>query len=166
MSVNPRLVLAIATDCLAPSQYVNFDYSSVAALDDGVAVGFNEEGIFLLDSGDIDEGACGEEDPIQSIVRYARVDMGVLHRKRLRAIVVKGEAEGCLSFSLAGDERQMMLDATATPPSTTNQQTIIKAMVPRTFYGANIDLTIENVNGVDFSIDAVDIYWRPQVHRI
>lgn len=158
-----RMSLRIATESMAISQHIEADYDSVAVLSESVAIGFNEDGIFRLNAGtgdaQVDEsGNSVDPWPIDTLIRFASVAPLGARRKRIRAIVVTGEFEGCMEYRLTGDEDQQTDWIRMTPVRVDNNQTTMKAGAPRSFYGSHIVLELQNLNGNDFSIGSVDIY--------
>jgi hypothetical protein len=159
-----RLVMTQSLGSLAVSQYLNFDFNSIAVTAEGIALAFNEDGIFRLDSGNLD-GRFAGGDEVQSRVRFARSRLGNTRRKRIRAIVATGEFTGNMIFTVTGDEVRASVDARAQPALTLGVQTVISERVPRNVYGVNFDLEVENCNGADFSIDSIDLYPVILPHR-
>lgn len=158
-----RLTMAMALDSIACSQYLNFDYDSILVGPDGTALGFNEDGIFKLDTGDADESPSGNQD-INAIIQYARSTMGFLGRKRIRAIQISGEFQGSMKLSVTGDETNAEIDIVATPNALIGVQTSLYKTVSSSVYGMHMDIKLENTEGMPFSIDAVDLFVIPQPH--
>lgn len=160
-----RLAFSMAGDVFACSQYTNYNFNSIAVGPgpNGKVLGFNEDGIFVLDDADGDEYSGGTE-PIVASVRFARSMLNSFTRKKVRAISVSGEFLGNLTATITGDEVRTPAGLLLAPTNTESKQTMAFKTVPRTAYGVYLDLELENHLGADFSIDAIDLFIVPMPH--
>ena len=133
-----------------PSQYSNYNFNSMCKFGDKY-LGANENGIFELNSGELDVAAL-----IESIIELLTTDLGVSNQKRIRSVYVGYEADGDLLLVVYDDDsnqREFILD----PNHTDNEQSSAKVPVGRDGKGRYWTFRIENIAGADFSIDNIEL---------
>lgn len=153
-----RLALSMELIRHVPSQFTNYNYNSFAATPDGQVLGFNEDGIFVLDAADSDAiVGDGDPTPIVSRIRFARTNFGVMQQKRIRALTLYGEFKGAMKVNIKGNEQHQVIVGAA-PRDTSGRQGGLRAKFPRTCRGNGMDIELENHQGSDFSVDAIDAH--------
>lgn len=130
------------------SQYANYNFNSMCKFN-GVYLGANESGIFVLDSGDRDDTT-----QIEAFFELATSDFGVANQKRWRSMYIGYKTEGDLILTVTDDqdnERVYDLNPIFADLSSHGQ----KVAVGRDGKGRYWMLRIDNVGGVDFSVDRI-----------
>ena len=144
------LGLCLALERTAPTQYRNYNFNSMAKVGD-VYLGANENGIFILDSGDSDAG-----DEIEAFFELPTSDWGIINAKRIRRLYVSYESNGDLLLSVKDDEdnlRYYLLEPVHLP----NKQHTARVAIGRDGKGVHWMIRIENTSGSDFSVDRINI---------
>lgn len=142
------LGLCLALERVAPTQYRNYNFNSMCKFGD-VYLGAGESGIFTLDDGDLDD-----TDAIEAFFELVTSDWGIPTQKRIRSLYISYETNGDLILSVFDDdnnERNYMLE----PLYASNKQYTQKVAIGRDGKGTYWMIRIENINGVDFSIDKI-----------
>lgn len=142
------LGLCLELSGLRASQYANYNFNSMCKFN-GYYLGANESGIFMLDSGDLDNTA-----QIEAFFELVTSDYGVPNQKRWRTMYIGYETEGNLTLIVKDDdnnERQYTLE----PIFAGLEQHSGKVSIGRDGKGRYWMVRIENVNGVDFSVDRI-----------
>lgn len=145
-----RLVLSMNLKNHALSQYMQFDFNSMVQWE-GMAFGFNEDGIHQIDSG----GSDGTGNPINSRVVFAESDLGSPTRKQLRKAFVSGRIEGDMVLSVKADGG-MVRNAPVHEPGDSRAVPLRRDMA-----GEDFEIGIENVGGCDFDISLIDLVAIP-----
>ncbi len=133
---------------VAVSQFANYNFNSMCRFG-GSYIGANENGIFVLDSGDTDN-----TENIEAFFELLTSDWGIIKEKNIRSIFLGYEADGRLILKIKDDddnEREFTLPAAVGD----NKQVSAKVNPGRDGKGRYWMLRIENVEGSDFSIDAI-----------
>jgi hypothetical protein len=161
------LGIAINLANLAPTQYRGYDFQAMAHMG-GVPAGAGEAGLFQLNTGSadiIDPGAPGSGTRlIDAAFELVTSDFGEPRQKRLRHLLVSGETDGQLRVTATYDQQQTVA-YDLKPPSTGQHQEGLWAPGSRRLKGRHIALGVANVDGCDFSVDAISIYVDPVGHR-
>jgi hypothetical protein len=142
------LGLCLALERLAASQYENYNFNSMCKFGD-VYLGANDNGIFVLDSGDTDAGSA-----ITAFFETVTSDFGIEHQKRIRRAYFGYETDGELMLILKdddGNERVYNVD----PNHPNHQQHTSTLPIGRDGKGRYWMIRVENVRGSDFSIDSL-----------
>jgi hypothetical protein len=130
------------------SQYANYNFNSMCKFN-GVHLGGNDSGIFVLDSGDRDDAT-----QIEAFFELATSDFGIANQKRWRSMYVGYKSEGDLVLTVKDDqdnERSFNLEPIFADLSSHGQ----KVGIGRDGKGRYWMVRIDNVGGVDFSIDQI-----------
>lgn len=145
------LGLCLQLDRTALSQYANWNFNSMCKFGDKY-LGANENGIFELDSGDLDN-----TEQIESFFELVTSEWGLGDfQKRIRSIYIGYETNGNLQLTVKDDdnnERQYVLK----PNHTLNKQHSVKLAGTRDGKGRFWMLRIDNLNGADFSVDRISV---------
>ena len=131
---------------LAPTQYMEFDFNSLCEFD-GQVLGANEDGIFLLESGDLDIAAA-----IDAYVEWV-TDFGIPARKHARRLTIAGETQGDLLITVQADGGDVA-ECSITGASEL-QQGIWHVYLPVDCRGRYFTIRISNESGSKFVIDEV-----------
>lgn len=130
------------------SQYANYNFNSMCKFN-GAYLGANESGIFVLDSGDTDDGS-----EIEAFFELVTSDYGIANQKRWRSMYIGYETEGDLMLTVRDDENnERVYDLQPTFPDL--KQHSGKIGIGRDGKGRYWMVRIDNVNGVDFSVDRI-----------
>lgn len=144
------LGLCLQLERTALSQYGNYNFNSMCKFN-GAYLGANENGIFTLDSGDLDDTA-----EIEAFFELVTSDWGIAHQKRIRSIYLGYEADGNLMLTVKDDDdnqREYLIE----PNHFGNKQHSTKLFGDRNGKGRYWMARIDNVNGSDFSVDDIKI---------
>jgi hypothetical protein len=144
------LGLCLALERTAPTQYWNYNFNSMVKFGDSF-LGANENGIFVLDSGNDDANT-----DIEAFFELATSDWGITNIKRVRRIYVNYESNGDLMLSVKDDEdnlRYYLLEPVHLP----NKQHAARVGVGRDGKGVHWMVRVENINGSDFSVDRIQV---------
>ena len=116
---------------------------------DGKLLGGRADGLFVLDSGDNDNGAS-----IEAWVRTGPTDFGAEEEKRLRKLYLTYRTDGRMKMHVAGDDKDFVVQDIV---PANNELGIIhqKAAGGRDLRGKHLDLKLANVNGSDFTVNEV-----------
>ena len=98
--MSDNLTIRLNLENLAVTQYGAFDFTSFCVFD-GVPLGANEEGIFVLEQGDDDDGLA-----IKAIVETHKTDFGASFQKRMRSAYLGGEFGGDLTLLVKTDDSE------------------------------------------------------------
>lgn len=143
-----RLTLCVSLGRSAVSQYGNYNFKGMCKFGDRL-VGGNEDGLFVLDNTDKDNGA-----DISAHFRTGPTDFGVEQEKRLRRLYVSYRTDGRLRTKVSGDGKDDVSQELV-PHNTDLVAVHQKAKGGRDIRGKYLDLKIENVFGADFTINEV-----------
>jgi hypothetical protein len=144
-----KLTLSVNVDEeVAPvTEFDAFDYLGLTSFN-GELVMCSADGIFEY-GGSADAGA-----DIDAWFEVALTDMGILNQKRLRAILCSGVFSGEMLVSVSFDDETFvdyLVDA-----STSLNHSTWKEIINRAQRGTHVKIKMSNIDGSDFSIDAVD----------
>jgi hypothetical protein len=133
---------------VAVSQYANYNFNSMCKFGK-VYLGADENGIFELDSGAVDGTA-----DIEAFFETATSDLGSEYKKRIRSVYIGYETDGRLILKIKDDDNN---ERSETLPADVagNKQVSAKVNPGRDGKGHYWMFRIENVDGSDFSIDAI-----------
>jgi hypothetical protein len=143
-----RLTICMDLARLAPSQYVNYNFKGMVKFGD-VQLGGNEDGLFVLNSGDRDN-----DEAIDAHIRTGPTAFGAEEEKRLRSIYVSYRTDGRMKMGVSGDGKEDITNEIAPHDRTLN---LVHQKSPggRDMRGKYLDLKLANVNGSDFTIHEV-----------
>lgn len=144
---NCKLVLATELTIKAPSQYLNYSFSSMVKFGNRY-YGGNADGLFELESGDTDNGTY-----IDAHFKLFTTDFGSRNLKRMRAIFVRGLSDGQLLFTVEDDENNERTYPLENVKSTSTGQ---KVPVGRDGKGVYWSVKVANNEGSDFSINTLE----------
>ncbi len=144
------LTLAVNLKNLAISQYTNYNFNSFAKIGD-TYLGFNEDGIFELDNLKTDDGTA-----IAAFAEFPNSDWGVPNLKRVRKMRVGYEAEGSIKLVLITDKSNEE-SYSLKPVLEEEQQGGSTLQGRRSQKGRYWKVRVENVKGVDFSLDSLSV---------
>jgi len=144
------LGLCLQLERSALSQYANYNFNSMCKFN-GAYLGANENGIFVLDSGDLDGTS-----QIEAFFELLTSDWGIEHQKRIRSVYVGYETNGQIMVKAKDDDdnqREYILE----PNHLDNKQHGAKLPGDRNGKGRYWMIRVENINGSDFSIDSIKV---------
>ena len=146
--MSDKLTLSLNLVNMAVTQFCNYDFNSFCKIGDK-CFGANDSGIFEL-TGNDDAGSN-----IDAFFELILSDFGISNMKRIRSVYIGGEANGSLTLTLKDDEnnsRTYNLDLTSS-----NKQSSAKVSVGRDGIGRYWQVRIDNVSGVYFAIDFIEV---------
>jgi hypothetical protein len=143
-----RLTLCLSLGKTAPSQYGNYNFRGMCKFGDKL-LGGNEDGVFVLDSGDTDNGT-----KISAFLRTGPTDFGAEEEKRLRRLYLSFRTDGRMKMGVSGDGKEDVSQE-ITPANTDLDMIHQKVSGGRDIRGKYLDLKLENVQGSDFTINEV-----------
>ena len=117
---------------------------------DGVPLGANEDGIFVLEQGDDDDGEM-----IRAIVETHKTDFGASYQKRMRSAYLGGEFGGDLALLVKEDDSERTCTIAAEDARMLQQSR--KTGLGRDQKGRYWLFRLENVNGCDFALDHMEV---------
>jgi hypothetical protein len=132
------------------TQFINFNFTSACTFE-GKALASNENGIFLLESSELDDGV-----EILSLTELARTDFGISNEKRVRKVWVGYQSLGELLFLVSADGGDWEEFTMPENQGELNQKGA-EFTLPRSMHGRYWQFAIQNPNGVDFSIDQIQV---------
>lgn len=144
------LGLCLAFERVAPTQYRGYNFNSFCKFN-GAYLGSNENGIFTLDSGDLDDTA-----EIEAFFELVTSDWGIPNQKRIRSMYLSYETNSDLQLTIYDDEgnqRTYLLE----PIHLSNKQHTQKVSIGRDGKGTYWMVRIDNINGSDFSVDRIQV---------
>ena len=143
-----RLTLCLSLNRAAVSQYGNYNFAGFCLFGDRL-VGGNEDGLFVLDSGDLDNTS-----KIDAHIRTGPTDFGVENEKRLRRLYFTFRTDGRLKYSVSADGKD---DITQEVTASNTELAAIHQKAPggRDMRGKHLDLKVENMHGADFTLNTV-----------
>lgn len=133
---------------MAATQFCGYNFNSFCKIGDKY-YGANDLGIFEL-TGNNDAGTN-----IDAFFELIISDFGISNMKRIRSIYVGGEANGRLTLTVKDDEnnsRTYALNLTSG-----NIQSSGKVSVGRDGIGRYWQIRVDNVSGVYFAIDSIEL---------
>ena len=146
--MSDKLTLNLNLVNMAVTQFCNYDFNSFCKIG-GKYFGANDSGIFEL-TGDDDA-----DSNINAFFELILSDFGISNMKRIRSLYVGGESDGSLTVTLKDDEnnsRTYNLNLTSG-----NKQSSAKVSVGRDGLGRYWQVRIDNVSGVYFAIDFIEV---------
>ena len=129
------------------TEFDEFDYLGLTSFN-GELVMCSADGVFEYGGSD-DDGA-----DIDAWFEIALTDLGILNQKRLRSVICSGIFSGAMTLSISIDDGAFV-DYLVDPNSSLVHSTW-KEVIRRAQRGTHIKIKMSNIDGVDFSIDAVD----------
>jgi hypothetical protein len=146
-----HLCISLSLGNNALSQFLNHDFTTMCVFGGRVLAG-NSSGIHLLDEQETDDG-----DIIPSLVEWPRTDFGVSNQKKLRKMYVGYKSKGDLLLKIRADEGDWEeFDLSENDASSIRQASKV-IDIPRSIMGRYWEFAIENVKGVDFSVDHIQV---------
>ena len=144
-----RLTICLSLHRVAVSQYRNYNFNSMCNFD-GLLLGSNEDGLFTLDSGDLDV-----DQHINAFFRLGPCELGMIEEKAVRRIELNGRLDGMLKVSINPDGKGD-ISSEVTPKR--EDLRLISHSVPmgKDVKGRSLDLKVENLQGSDFTINRID----------
>lgn len=136
---------------IAASQYMNYNFNSLAVFN-GKLIGANESGIFEL-SGNTNNGV-----EIESFFRLGYSDFNTPRQKTIRKFYITGYVDGNISLTtyLDGEVKTEYIRLY----KGINTE-IMSIDINSNDRGRYISILIKNLDGSDFSIDAIDTLMVP-----
>ena len=134
---------------LAVTQYGAFEFESFCVFD-GVPLGANEDGIFVLEQGDDDDGLA-----IQSVVETHKTDFGASFQKRMRSAYLGGEFGGDLTLLVKTDDSERTYTISADDARMLQHSR--KTGIGRDQKGRYWLFRLENTSGCDLSLDHMEV---------
>lgn len=143
-----RLTLCLSLGQSAPSQFANYNFRGLCKFGDKL-LGGNEDGLFELDSGDLDV-----TNKINAHIRTGPTDFGAEEEKRLRRAYVSFRTDGRMRMSVSADGKDD-IKQDITPHNSNLDMVHQKVTGGRDIRGKYLDLKLANVEGSDFTINEV-----------
>jgi hypothetical protein len=149
MMAEDRLTICLALHRVAVSQYNNYNFNSMCNFD-GLLLGCNEDGLFKLDDGDLDDTQA-----IDAFFRLGATEFGMIEEKAVRFLFISGRLDGLLKASINPDGKG---DVSSDVIPKREDLRLIGHRVPmgKDVKGRSLDLKIENIQGSDFTINRID----------
>lgn len=143
------MTLAMNVEIYAASQYLSFPFNSMCEFG-GVLIGASEDGIFQLETGDLDYDAS-----IDALVEFPKTDLGAGYLKHPRRIVLNGRSFGNLLVTASADDGPEITRTihVRNPGRYSSMFEYFSREERGMFFG----LRLENVDGAYFSIDSIDL---------
>lgn len=145
-----RFGIALNLKLNAHTQYAGFNFNSMAVFN-GVVLGANEDGLFTLNDSETDAG-----EDIRSIVEMVGTDFGAQNSKRMRRVDIGLKAQGDLVLTLKSNEDEGSAYPVR-PAQLMMKQHRTNVPVGSRQRGTYWAVRLENRNGHDFSVDAIDL---------
>jgi hypothetical protein len=149
-----RLGLCLNLKMNAISQYANYDFNSFCMFN-GKPLAASVDGIFELDSAQTDHGTL-----IDAFVELVSTDFGTTNPKRIRSAHIGYETSGYLVFKVKTDDNNEVAYEMQ-PDKTAQKQYGEKVPLSRMQRGVTWMFRVENRDGCDFSLDAIDLVLVP-----
>jgi len=143
-----KSTLSVNLSNLSIVQWCNYDFNSFCQIG-GKFFGSDETGIYEQ-TGNDDAGT-----EIDAFLELIVSDFGISNMKRIRSIYVGGESEGGLTLTLKDNENNSRIYTLNL--DTGNKQSSAKIAVDRAGIGRYWSLRIDNVGGVYFAIDDIEV---------
>lgn len=146
------MTLCLALEGQQLSQFGNYDFNSLCRFGDKT-FGADANGIFELDSGDLDSTA-----KIEAFFELPISDWGAGNQKRIRSIHLGMRASGELLLTLTDDNGRDH-QYTAVPTQLSLKTHDVRVTAGRNNgKGRYWQIRIDNIDGVDFTIDSITVY--------
>lgn len=133
----------------AIAQWTNYNFNSFCEFN-GVALGTNEDGIYVL-TGDDDAGTA-----IDSFFELGPTNLGEDKQLKLRRLITSGEFDGDLLLTVYKGEGGAV-EYALSPINKDMTQTTAETTLQLDHRDRTWSFRIENVDGCDFSIDMIDV---------
>ncbi|MBU2550430.1 MAG: hypothetical protein KKB20_18635 [Proteobacteria bacterium] len=147
-----RFCLALTLANRAAAQWTEFNFNSFARVGDQW-VGANENGLFVLG---------GPDDAGEPIAAWFEIFVDFLQTIRAKRMYFGLESSGALTLILTFDDRTAHARTfTLTPDQPGNRQNGTRIPIDRGDAGRYLRQRIANIEGADFSLDAIDIFLSP-----
>jgi hypothetical protein len=142
--------ISLNLDTRAATQYTNYGFKSFATFQ-GQPIGAGPNGIFKLDSGNLDNTT-----PIAAWFELPMLTFGSDKIKKIFKAIIQGEYNGDLTFTMTADKV-----ATFTQTIVASISRVINRgqpfYLPTSVLGTWWSFKIANVAGCDFAIDSLDV---------
>ena len=145
-----RLSMCLEMSGARVSQFGNYNFSSLCNFN-GVLLGGNEDGLFVLNSGDEDAG-----EKIDAQFSLITTDFGLPNQKRVRRIYFGWQSDGKVKVKVSGDGKDPV-EIEALPGDRNLREHSNAIAVGRDAKGRFLDLNISNVDGSDFTFGSVEV---------
>ena len=135
---------------IAVSQIRNLNFNSMCVFN-GNVLASGDAGLFTIDTAETDNGT-----KINSIVELVTTNFNYLGNKRFRKAYIGYETSGYIKISIKVDESDIFKSYIL--PTTKTDQTQHRDLLPltRDQKGTYWTFKIENIDGVDFSVDHIE----------
>lgn len=153
-----RLCLNLNLYNKALTQFVEYNFNSFCEFN-GLVLGANEDGIYSLD-GDDDDGS-----DIDAFFEVGPDQLGRANHKRLRRAYFTGEFEGDMTLTVKNDESNSRTYQ-AKPSNKTMLEHEFSVNIGRDGIGYNWWFRVDNLDGCDFSIDAISLLVLSMIHVV
>lgn len=142
------LGIALNTVMMAPTQYAGINFDSMCVFN-GKIIGAGADGICEM-TGDTDLGTT-----ISAFFQLPSTDLGTPKIKKLRSLIFSGYYSGNIKVTVVKDNNE-------STEYTINLNGVVdhrsnKIDLNSDDVGRYIGLVVENINGSDFSVDAIDV---------
>ena len=138
-------------------EYDNYQFNSFCVLN-GVVYGANADGVFVLDSGDTDDGA-----EIAAHWGHGKLPL-TKTQSRVSHAYVSANAGGDLTLSLATDSGEPIEYAVS--PREDGRQHRYRVATAKGAVGKYWQLSVRNESGCDFRVDDISLDVAPSMRRI
>jgi hypothetical protein len=141
----------VLTPGVGVTQAAEMNFGSVCRLTDNRVIGVNENGAYLIDSGDLDD-----TDVIDAFLEFVTTDFGLANQKRVRKAIVGTEGYGECIITVTFDEGSSIQRNFDLDIDSGKEEGIVIA-IGREYKGRYVKVRIDNFAGSDFSLDAIDL---------
>lgn len=145
-----RVAWVLNTESTAVSWYDNFDFQSIAQVDDDVFA-VNSEGVFLL------SGADDAGDAIDASVRYGFMDFGTAYTKRFENIYTGYTSTGVMSVLLRVKDSGHAASVYTLEQRSADAPRTSRFQPGKGLYGRYWQVELRNVGGAAFTVYDMDV---------
>jgi hypothetical protein len=143
------LGIFLNTQIFAFAQQMGLNFNSICSFNEKI-VGANEFGIFEFGADD-DNGTA-----ITAFFQIASSDLGETKQKRISKASMAGYwSDGGMKVSVIYDDQ--LSSAHSLPPMDTEDQNVLEFDINTLDTGRFIGVRVDNIDGSDFSVNAIDI---------
>jgi hypothetical protein len=144
-----RLTICLNLGRMAPGQFGGYNFKSMCKFGDKL-LGANEDGLFVLNSGDTDNGT-----DIPAFFVIGPTDFGAEEEKRIRRLYFSGRMDGRLRVEMSGDEEDPVSQE-LNPENIELRLTHHRIKGGRDVRGKYLKLKVSNVLGSDFTVSSIN----------
>jgi hypothetical protein len=152
------LTVSMGLHNLAASQLTNFDFNSMIELN-GEFYGAKSDGIFKLDSKNLDVNSAVSSSAITAQMVIGPTDLGVLSDKRLRKCIIALEATGQVKLTVKANENSGgAVEVNQISGAPDGREHAIALPFGRDMRGRYFTFIFDNIGGANFSINNIEVF--------